>query len=157
MLWASRVHLEYQWAIQQCPLKKLYKLWSCTFNQFSFFNPRRNRDYRLLQRMLSGRWHGMLNLLPSLIVFNPFLNQLEGNLIAITRLSKIFILQGICEIFWQMTFNPWLLTKCDVWVSHVRLEKLNWIFEHMQNQIMTKNTTLNLTISLHFASLCLRN
>ncbi len=46
-----------------------------------------HRNYHLLQHMPSGRQHVILNLLPSLIVFCTYLNQLESSVCAFTMLS----------------------------------------------------------------------
>ena len=73
-------------------------------------SPRQHENYpHQLRCMLFGRWHGILNLSSSLIVFCHYLNQLE-DIVSVCFLriphSKILVVQGICNIFCPMTFDP---------------------------------------------------
>ncbi len=65
---------------------KHYKPWLVNSMNCSFVNPftpygslRQHEIYHQLRRMLSGRWHDILDLRPSLIGFCSHLTQLQGS------------------------------------------------------------------------------
>ncbi len=77
-------------------------------------------NYHWLHLLLSVRCHGILNLLPSLIVFSAHLNQLEHSV-------HYAFWSMICKIFCPMTFDPqmangdqddnqlWPWVVCQIW------------------------------------------